>query len=129
MTDKANIWHISLGLLGTVGVCALTLLAGAQEAQAAPAADDPSITTAPLQDGTRTDLTPISPSRITLSGAMSGFVPDGDQVSTGVPDVVVRKPPPGPKGPWWNPNKPPMELDTEITVPGGIGIGSLARAR
>ncbi|WP_354262113.1 hypothetical protein [Paractinoplanes tereljensis] len=103
MTDKRNIRHISLATLGTVGACALILLAGPQEAQAAPPepGDEPIIST----------------TQVTLPGSVSALFPNGDEAANHGGDFINWKVPRPPKGTWWNEKIDRIDIGTLVLEP------------
>jgi hypothetical protein len=126
MTDKTNIWKITLGLLGTTTACAVTLLAGAHPAQAAsPERDeDPIVLETPRQQFEWTESISAGSSKLDLSGSLSALVPDGGQTAHGIPNIIKPKPKPRPgPGPIWLTPEPAV-FDIGIDLAGSVDLGT-----
>ncbi|MFC4066790.1 hypothetical protein [Actinoplanes subglobosus] len=128
MTDKSIIRNISLTVLGSAGVCALTLLTSAQQAQAAPPDDDPTAIAVVQDQKWAVASAAYRPpdDRVSTTTVLD---PDHDDVAMpggGIPPSLPPSPPipvPG-KGPIWYPA--PGKLNSELAIRGDIVIGLVA---
>jgi len=131
MTEKSSImWNISLVVLAPVGVCAMTLVASAQQAQAAPLkrAGDPTVITATRTDWPATPFTPTGPSERSSYPSVMG--PASRPCAKSIADIIPPHPPGRPRShPLWKTALPggPTPDRPGTDAPGGAISGASVR--